>query len=522
VKNFSDGSVVVEPVAAPPEPRAVPPRWRDRSILLVTCVGLFVTQLDLTVVNIGVSAVQSDLRIGTSTATWVVDAYFVTYAACMLGFGEVGDAIGRGRVFLAGLLGFTLASAACALAPGAGWLVTGRAVQGVFGAAVLVSSLSILVHHFAGPGRARAIGLWSAVAGVALVAGPTLGGVIVDDLGWRWMFWVNVPIGLAGMAAGARVVPRTQPGGRRRIDWAGQLLALTGLAGIAYGVESLTAGKGASVPGWAAVAAGVLLTAAFVAVQRRSAAPLVPLGLFRSRAFRGANSAALLLNFGTLGLLFLLSMYFVRVAGERADVAGLSIAPLFAAYIAVSTLAGRAVGRWGTRLPAALGMAVAGVAVALVAAAADGHRAALTVAASALAGTGIGLTLPALISVSVSEVAADRAGLASGLNNTARQIGGSLGVATLGGVVSASGTAGAGITRALVVDAAVFLLGGWIALTALPRRDPAPDAAGTAQAAAAADAAGTVAHNGSPGRPGRPGNAAKAVNAVNSADGQGS
>jgi DHA2 family methylenomycin A resistance protein-like MFS transporter len=478
VKKFSDDGVVAQPPVAPPgvasRRGAVSPRWRDRSILLVTCIGLFVTQLDLTVVNIGVGAVQHDLRIGTSTATWVVDAYFVTYAACMLGFGEVGDAIGRGRVFLAGLLGFTLASVACALAPGAGWLVTGRAVQGVFGAAVLVSSLSLLVHHVAGAERARVIGRWSAVAGVALVAGPTLGGVIVDHLGWRWMFWVNVPIGLAGTAAGIRVLPRTRPGGRRRIDWAGQLLALSGLTGIAYGVESLTADRGGSVPGWAAVAGGALLTAGFAAVQRRSAAPLVPPGLFRSRAFRGANAAALLLNFGTLGLLFLLSMYFVRVAGERADLAGLRVAPLFAAYIAVSTVAGRAVGRWGTRLPAALGMTVAGVAVALVAAAADGHRVGPVVAASALGGTGIGLTLPALISVSVGAVDADRAGLASGLNNTARQIGGSLGVATLGGIVSASGATGTGITRALVADAAVLLLGAWISLTALPRRAPAP------------------------------------------------
>ncbi|MFC7310748.1 MFS transporter [Streptomyces monticola] len=444
-------------------------QWRDRSILLVTCVGLFVTQLDLTVVNIGVSEVQADLDVGTSTATWVVDAYFVTYAACMLSFGAVGDAIGRGKVFLAGLLGFTLASVACALAPGAGALITARAVQGLFGAAVLVASLSILVHHFDGPGRARAIGLWSAVAGVALVAGPTLGGLIVDGLGWRWMFWINLPIGLLGMAAGARVIPR-QATVERRLDWRGQLLALAALASIAFGVESLTAAKGASVTGWTAVVAGALLAVGFVASQRTAAAPLVPLSLFRSRAFRGANTAALLLNFGTLGLLFLLSMYFVRVAGKDAGVAGLCIAPLFGAYIVVSTFAGRAAQRWGSRAPAACGMAVAGAAVALVATAAAERQLVLLVAASALCGSGIGLTLPALISVSVGEVDSERAGLASGLNNTARQIGGSLGVATLGGIVSASGTLATGIVRALSVNAAVFLLAAWISVIALPKR----------------------------------------------------
>ncbi|MDT0310140.1 MFS transporter [Streptomyces sp. DSM 44917] len=456
-------------VPAPARPAAA--RWRDRSMLLVTCVGLFVTQLDLTVVNIGVSAVQADLGTGTSTATWVVAAYFVSYAACMLGLGELGDVLGRGRVFLAGLLGFTLASAACALAPGAAVLIAARAVQGVFGAAVLVSSLSLLVHHFDGPGRARVIGLWSAVAGLALVAGPTLGGVLVDGLGWRWMFWINLPICLAGMALGARVVPLGRPpAAGRPVDWRGQALALGALTGVALGVESLAAARGASPAGWAALALGLLLAAAFLASQRTAPAPLVPLALFRSRPFGGANAAALLLNFGTLGLLFLLSLYFVRVAGMEEGMAGLCVAPLFAGYIAVSTFAGRAAARWGSRLPAAAGLAVAGVAGAAVALAAADRHTAPVVAAATLCGTGIGLTLPALIAVSVGAVGTERAGLASGLNNTARQIGGSLGVATLGGIVAASDSTHTGIVRALAVNAAVYLLGAWISFTTLPGR----------------------------------------------------
>ncbi|MET9384208.1 MFS transporter [Streptomyces sp. NPDC002928] len=458
-------------MSAPTAPSPARLTQRDLSILLVTCVGLFVTQLDLTVVNIGVSSVQADLGVSTSTVTWVVDAYFVTYAACMLGFGEVGDAIGRGKVFLGGLLGFTLSSAACALAPGAGTLITARAVQGVFGAAVLVSSLSVLVHHFEGPVRARAIGLWSAVAGVALVAGPTLGGVIVDALGWRWMFWINLPIGVIGTAAGARVLAGTQsqPTGRT-LDWRGQLLALSALSCVAFGVESLTASQGASPLGWAAAGAGVLLVVCFVVVQRTSHAPLVPLSLFRSRPFRGANAASLLLNFGTLGLLFLLSMYFVRVGEKDARVGGLLIAPLFAAYIVVSTFAGRASNRWGSRIPAACGLLVASVAAAVVAMEADARQEVALVVAATLCGTGIGLTLPALVSVAVNEVDTERAGLASGLNNTARQIGGSLGVATLGGIVSASDTVSTGIVRALYVNAAVFLLAAWISFHALPGR----------------------------------------------------
>jgi MFS transporter, DHA2 family, methylenomycin A resistance protein len=430
-------------------------RWtgRQRAVLLVTCLGQFVTQLDLTVVNVAVGGVRADLGASTTMLTWVIDGYLVTFAAFMLGLGDVGDLVGRRRVFLIGLTLFTAISVGCAVAPNVGALVAARAAQGVAGAAVLVSSLAILVHSFDGRERTRAIGWWASVAGVALIIGPVLGGVLVDALGWRWVFWINLPVGVAGVVAGLCTLEESRGATVRRMDWPGQVLAVCALGTLAFGLQTVA---GNAWLGWPVLGTGLLLAAGFIAAERRSGAPLVPLDVMRSRTFGGANAAALLLNLGTLGLLFLLSLYFEQVRHGGAAGTGGRIAPLFAAYVVVSPWAGRVTNRWGAPRPAGAGAAVAGLA-ALAVPGLFGSPGWIAMAL-ALCGAGVGLAMPALVSVAVGAVPVERSGLASGLNNTARQVGNTLGVALLGGVVAAAGTSRAGIRAGLVVVAVSFLL----------------------------------------------------------------
>ncbi|ROO82947.1 EmrB/QacA subfamily drug resistance transporter [Actinocorallia herbida] len=429
-------------------------RRSGRALLAVACVGLFVTQLDLTVVNVAVTAVREDLNASLAAGTWVVAAYFVTFAAFMLSFGDIGDLYGRHRVFLGGLVVFTAASVGCAVAPGVGWLIAARAGQGVAGAAVLVSSLALIVHGFPAGERARAIGWWSAVAGLSMVVGPVLGGLLVDGFGWRSVFWINLPIGVVGVLAGYRVLPRV-PGVRDRgLDWAGQVLAVAAIGALAWALETGWRSP-AALGAFAAAFVGIVV---FVRVERRSGHPLVPMDLFRSVPFAGANGAALLLNAATLGLLFLLSLKYT--AGLGAAEAGARIAPLFAAYALVSPFGGRIAARHGPRLPAALGTAVAGACVLVLP-----HVGTLPgVALLVLAGLGIGMALPAIVTTAVGAVPAERGGLGSGLNNTARQIGGTFGVALLGGVAAAEG-----VGAALVFDAVAYLLAALVAVLALPK-----------------------------------------------------
>lgn len=432
---------------------AATPGWTRRqwATLLVTCLGQFVTQLDLTVVNVATGGIRADFGSSITVLTWVIDGYLVTFAAFMLGLGDLADLLGRRRVFLAGLALFTVCSAGCAAAPGAAWLVAARAFQGIAGAAVLVSSLALLVHGFKGAQRSRAIGWWASVAGTALVLGPVAGGVVVDALGWRWVFWINVPVCLVGLAVGARVLTESRSS-VRRVDWPGQLLAACGLGALAFGLQTLAGNAGL---GWPALVAAAALAGGFIVAERRAAAPLVPLGLLRSRSFGGANGAALLLNLGTLGLLFLLSLYFEQVDRDGAAVSGLRIAPLFAAYILMSPWAGRVHRRWGAVWPAGVGTATAGAgSLALLGLL---REPGLAPVALAVAGAGAGLALPTIVSVAVAALPPERSGLASGLNNTARQVGNTLGVALLGGVVAAADSVNSGVRTGLLIVGACYI-----------------------------------------------------------------
>ncbi len=450
--------------------------------LLIVCIGQFLTQMDLTVVNVAMSDIRSTLATSIASVAWVIDAYFLTFAAFMLVFGDLGDRLGRRLVFTWGLVAFAFASATCGLAPNVEILIAARAAQGVAGAAVLVSSLSLLSHAFPDRNkRAKAIGLWTSVSGIALVSGPLLGGALVASVGWRAVFAVNVPLALTG--AGLARIRLAESTGQRgpAMDLGGAALVVVVLA-AASAALSLGPQIGWWNP-WVLIAVGSAVAAMFALwhIEAACAQPILPLRLLAKRSLLAANAAAMLVNFATLGLLFAATSYFEEVSRLGALRSGEQVAPMFITYALASAASGRIAARWGPRIPSFVGFGVAATAVVWLhaALAAHGEASGSHIELSlilAVAGAGVGLSLPAIVTAAVSAVPGSRAGLASGLNNTSRQIGGTLGIALLGGLVAA-GRAGGGIRSALVVIAAVYVLGAAImaiGFRPLPEESNAP------------------------------------------------
>jgi MFS transporter, DHA2 family, methylenomycin A resistance protein len=324
-------------------------------------MGPFVALLDLSIVTVALPRMGSDLHAGTSGVQWVVDAYSVCLAALLLSGGTLGDRYGRRRAYLAGLTMFTLASAACAAAPGTGFLITARAVQGAASALVMTGALSLLVQAYPDPAaRARMLGLNGMIAGSSIVFGPVLGGVLVDAAGWRTIFLINLPVGAAAVWLVARAMPESADREHAALDPAGQLLGLLCLAALTYGlIESRDNGWGSPgtlVPLAVATASG----AAFVLAERRLARPMLPLGLFADRRFTVPNVASFVLGFGTSAVFVLLSLYLQDVQHRSPLAAGL----LFLPMSVVICLTGPAAARWCARfgpLPVmAAGYAVSG------------------------------------------------------------------------------------------------------------------------------------------------------------------
>lgn len=405
---------------------------RRRLVLVVMCVGYFLVLLDVTVVNVAVPSIGDDLAAGVSGLQWVIDGYAVTLAALLLAAGTVGDVVGHRPVVLAGLAVFGGASGVCAAAGSTGVLVGGRIAQGVGAALLLPGTLAIISRAFPDPAeQARAIGVWAGVGSVALPAGPLLGGLLVDGAGWRWVFLVNVPIVLVAGVVAVRVVP-PDPGTRaRRLDPVGTALGALTLAAATYAViEVGREGIGTTV----AVAAAVAVVAAvsFVVAELRVEQPMLPLRFFRGPAFSTANAVAGAMNLGTLGLLFLLTLYLQTVQHRDALHAGVALLPLFLPLVVLAPIAGALISRIGPRIPAIAGLVMAAVGVGLLAASSADSRYATLFPALLLWGIGLGLLTPAVVSAAIASVPGDRAGLASGINNTARQTGGAIGIAAYG------------------------------------------------------------------------------------------
>jgi len=408
---------------------------RPGRVLVVMCAGMFLVQLDVTVVNVALPSIGRGLGTGVSGLQGVVDAYAVALAALLLTGGALGDRFGHRRIVMIGLAGFAVASVGCGLAPTAGVLVAARAAQGVAAALLLPGTLAVITRTF--PDRsaqARAVGIWAGVSALALPTGPLLGGLLVTSIGWRAVFWMNLPVVAAALASALRLVPNDSGSRTRRLDLPGASLAALALTALVYAVIEAGAGLGPTV--WGAAAVAVVAAAAFTVVEARTAAPMLPLGLLRSPAFVGANSVAVAMNLVGIGTIFVTTLYLQGVQHHTPLAAGALLAPLFVPLAALSPMTGRLAARLGPAVPMSAGLAIgAAGSLGLLLITPTGPYSRLLPALLAL-GIGMGLLTAATVAAAMRAVPPERAGLASGVNNTARQAAGAIGIAIYGALAS--------------------------------------------------------------------------------------
>jgi MFS transporter, DHA2 family, methylenomycin A resistance protein len=433
--------------------------------LWATSLGFAVIQLDVSVVNVAVKPIGAALGGGVSGLQWVVNAYTVGFAALILTAGAVADRFGAKRVFLAGFVLFTTASVACGLAPSLAVLIAARAVQGIGAAVLAPASLSLLNHTYSEPGeRARSVGLWAAGASVALAAGPLIGGILTSTLGWRAIFFINLPIGLIGILITLQHATETSRDDARGIDPPGQVLAVGALvllaaATIQGGSQGFT--RPAVLAGYGlALAAG----AGFVTVEARRARPMLPLSLFRSSAFSASATIGLLVNIGFYGLIFVFSLYFQQGQHLSALQTGLAFAPSTVAILAANLLAGRLDARFGPRRVIALGALLMSAASAALLGAGQHSLYATLVAQLVALGFGLGLVVPAMTAALLASVNRAQSGIASGTLNTARQTGSVIGVALFGALIANGTRLVSGMHLALAISVALAAIAGVLSI----------------------------------------------------------
>jgi EmrB/QacA subfamily drug resistance transporter len=444
----------------------------------VTSVALFMVVLDNLVVSTALPVIRVDLNASIEELEWTVNAYTLTFAVFLLTGAALGDRFGRKRVFMLGVAIFTAASAAAALAPSADWLIAARAVQGIGGAIVTPLTLTILSAAVSRERRGAALGAWSGIAGLAVAMGPVVGGAVVDGISWQWIFWLNVPVGLALIPLATQLRESTGPD--KALDLPGLALASAGLFGIVWG---LIHGNG---DGWTsptivtALAGGALGLAAFVAWELRTAEPMLPMRFFRDRAFAAANGASLLMYFGMFGSIFLLTQFFQTAQGYSPLESGLRVLPWTIMPMFVAPVAGALSDRIGGRPLMATGLALQAIGLAWIAAvstATVGYGS--LVLPFVLSGVGMGMFFAPVANVVLSAVSPKEEGKASGANNAIREVGGVLGVAVLATIFSRYGgyespaTFSDGLVPAIWVGAAVVGIGAAIALVIPRRRRPA-------------------------------------------------
>ncbi|HEY6495873.1 MAG TPA: DHA2 family efflux MFS transporter permease subunit [Trebonia sp.] len=421
---------------------------RQRLVVLLICSSsLFMTYLDSTILNVALPTLQRDLHASLPALQWVADSYLLVITSVLLIAGATADRIGRKRLFLIGLTGFSVGSLLCSVAPSAGWLIALRMLQAVGGSMLTPVSLSIVRNVFTDAReRAHALGIWSGVFGVAIACGPVVGGVLVSEVGWRSVFWVNVPIGACMIIAARRCLPESRAPRPRPIDVPGQVLMIVFLGALTYAViEGPAFGWGStSILVLFVVAAAALV--GFVLAERRQAEPLLELRFFRSPPFTGANVVAVLAYTVLAGFLFLITLYLQQVHGYSPLVTGLSLLPATALMAVAGPVAGQIVARRGPRIPLVLsGLLIAAGALVLTGLTAGTSYAVLALA-FVLMGAGQGLVNPPITITGVSGMPSARAGVASAVISSSRQFGNVLGVAVMGAMLAAAmGTAGAAV-----------------------------------------------------------------------------
>jgi EmrB/QacA subfamily drug resistance transporter len=463
---------------------------------LITSMAVFMAALDNLVVTTALPVIRADFNATLQELEWMVNAYTLTFAVLLLTGAALGDRFGRKRMFIIGIVLFTAGSAYAALSSTSGELILARAIQGVGGALITPLSLTILSAGVRPERRAVALGAWGGVAGLAIAIGPLVGGAIAEGLAWQWIFWVNVPIGLLVIPLAFFRLDESH-GPSDRLDIPGLALISGGLLAIVWALVN------GNERGWTdpqivgSLVVGAVLVAAFVAWEARTAEPMLPLRLFRSRAFSAANAVSLLMTFGMFGSIFLLAQFFQVVQGYSPLQAGLRTLPWTFMPVIVAPIAGLLSTRTGTRPLLFLGMVFQATALAWISLIISPTAEYLTfVPAFILAGTGMGLFFAPIANVVLSAVRPEEEGKASGANNAIRELGGVFGVAVLAAVFTANGSYStpdsyvAGLIPAMQVGAVVVGLGALAAL-ALPGRDRQtqvdidlrrPDAVGSAEA----------------------------------------
>jgi EmrB/QacA subfamily drug resistance transporter len=441
--------------------------------LLIVSVGLFMVVLDNLVVNVALPSIHRDLGGSIQTLEWTVSAYVLAYAVFLLTGAALGDRFGRKRMFTAGIALFTLSSAAAALAPTSGTLIAARALQGLGAAIVTPLTLTLIADAFPPQRRGVAIGVWSGISGIAVALGPLVGGAVTQAASWHWIFWINVPIGLALVPLSmARLAESHGPS--RHLDLRGLALASGGLFGIVFGLVR------SQSQGWTdpqilvALGVGALLVIAFIVNELRTREPMLPMRFFARRSFAVTNTVSLAMYFGMFGSIFFLSQFLQNVLHNTPLQAGVKLLVWTGASMVVSPLAGFFSERYGARTFMAAGLGLQAVALGWLATMAGVHQTYTSmIVPFVLAGAGMSLVFAPSANAVLSSVRAEQAGQASGATNAIRELGGVLGIAVLSTVFSSHGSYlspeqfVSGLKPAMWVGVAVLAAGGLIA-AALP------------------------------------------------------
>jgi EmrB/QacA subfamily drug resistance transporter len=438
--------------------------------LAITGIALFMTALDNLVVGVALPSIRADLGGSIESLEWTVNAYTLAFAVLLITGAALGDRFGRKRMFIVGVAIFIGASAAAALAPSIDALVAARALQG-FGAAIVTPlTLTLISEAFPPERRAAALGIWGGISGLGVALGPVVGGAVVEGVAWQWIFWLNVPIGLALIPLASRLLTESR-GPDRALDLSGLALAGTGLFGLTFGIIRSEALGWTSPTVLVSLAAGIALLAAFVRYELRTEAPMLPMRLFRSRGFSATNALSFAMFFGAFGSIFLLSQFFQTAQGYGAFEAGARTLPWTAMPMFVAPLAGALAARIGTRPLMAAGLALQAIGLGWIGVISTPQTPFVElIAPFAITGIGMSLVFPTAAEAVLASVRHEEAGKASGATNAIREIGGVMGVAVLASVFAANGgyespqAFSDGVVAALPIAVVVLAIGAVLAL----------------------------------------------------------
>ena len=456
--------------------------------------ALFMIMLDNTVVNVALPSIQRDLGIGLSELEWTVNAYALTFAVLMLTGGKLADFFGRRRIFLIGLVTFTISSLACGLAATGGTLIGARTLQGIGAALMLPATLSIISATFPAHQRGMAIGIWAGVSAMALAIGPLIGGLITEHINWSWIFFVNVPIGVLGLIVGRLVIKESRDtSSEQRLDIPGLLASAIGLFALTFAlIEANSYGWTDPVIIGLFVLSAVSL-AAFVLLELHQRSPMLDLSLFRSSTFAGANVVALLVTLAMFGIFFFLSLYMQNILGYSATKTGAAFLPMTILIILIAPISGKASDRIGSRALMTAGMLCLSASLIVFSRLGLDSTFWDILPGLVVGGFGMALVMTPMTAAALGSVPVEKSGVGSGVLNTFRQLGGALGIAVMGAIVASYVDLGAGrpdpssfidgFQAALRVSAVFALIGAVVAVTTI-RKHRHMDAGELAEAAA--------------------------------------